>query len=127
MVSAVTGVIGDQTKNNDENDRPSFPFWVPQGMVEKIQYAATTGFLERIVLPEARESRDAAADSLKWLHLRDQEEPKKSSLGIQLLEVLYAEDLQSLSDHVLPVAGAGTGTSDVLSWSGQSMAKGFPD
>jgi hypothetical protein len=103
MVSAVTGVLGEQTKNNREHDRPTFPFGAPQGMVEKIQYAAATGFFERIVLPEATESRHAAAACLKRLYLWDRDESRKSLVHRHQLELLYAEDLESVSDYVFPV------------------------
>lgn len=103
MVNAVTGVIGDQIKDENSTAQPNFRFDAPQGISEKIEYVAATGFFERIVLPESTESKDAIENFLKKLGPSDRVEKSTPVTRFQPMEFLVAEDLQSVADHVHPL------------------------
>ena len=100
MVSAITGVIGEESRDDQEFGQLNFPLEIPQGMAEKIQFAAATGLFERIVLPMGKESRDAAEEALKSLDVSNRDDTGNSPVSWQKVEVVYAKDLRSLGDHV---------------------------
>lgn len=107
MVCAITGAIGDQMRDETGVDQPNFLFEAPQEMLAKIEYTAATGVFERIVLPETRASREAAETFLREFAASHRGKAGTSPTLSQPIELLYAEDLQSVSDHVHPFGWRG--------------------
>jgi cold shock CspA family protein len=102
MVNAVTGVIGDQVTDEHGARQPNFPFDPPSGMLAKVEYASNTGIFECIVLPNARESREAIQAFFRKSELSNQANAGTSAGICHPIEVLYAQDMQTISDQVYP-------------------------